>query len=85
MLRLWPLKKKKKKKKKRPDATRDYHAKGSKSERETQIPYDITCTWNLRYDTNEPIYRTETDLLKSVLEVAKEEAGGVGRTGSVGY
>ena len=31
-----------------------------KSERERQI-YDITYTWNLEYDTNEPIYETETD------------------------
>ena len=33
----------------------------SKSERERQIPYDITYTWNLKYDTDEPIYKTETD------------------------
>ena len=26
-----------------------------KSDREVQIPYDITCMWNLKYDTNEPI------------------------------
>ena len=30
-----------------------------KSER--QIPYDITYMWNLKYDTNEPIYETETE------------------------
>ena len=30
----------------------------SKSERERQIPYDITYMWNLKYDTNEPIYKT---------------------------
>ena len=42
-------------------ANRDYHAKWSKSERERQIPYDITSMWNLKYDTNEPIYETETD------------------------
>ena len=40
------------------DATRDYNTKGSKSERE--IAYDITYTWNLKYDTNESIYKTET-------------------------
>ena len=28
----------------------------SKSERESQIPYDITYMWNIKYDTNEPIY-----------------------------
>ena len=34
----------------------------SKSDRERQIPYDITYLWNLKYDTNELIYTTETDL-----------------------
>jgi len=29
--------------------------------RERQIPYDTTYTWNLKYDTNEPIYKTEID------------------------
>ena len=40
------------------DATRDFH---TKSERERQIPYDITYMWNLKYGTNEPIYKTVTD------------------------
>ena len=44
------------------DVTRDYHAKWSKSEREKQIPYDMTYMWNLKYDTNEHIYKTKTDL-----------------------
>ena len=43
------------------DGPRDYHTKRSKSERERQIPYDITYMWNLKYDTNELIYETETD------------------------
>ena len=30
-------------------------------EGERQIPYDITYMWHLKYDTNEPIYETETD------------------------
>ena len=42
------------------NATGDYPTKWSKSERERQI-YDITYMWNLKYDTNEPIYETETD------------------------
>ena len=33
----------------------------SKSERERQIPYDVTHMWNLKYDSNEPLYETETD------------------------
>ena len=33
------------------DGPRYYHTKRSKSERERQIPYDITYTWHLKYDT----------------------------------
>ena len=43
------------------DATRDYYTKWSKSERERQIPCDTTYMWNLKYGTNEPIYKIETD------------------------
>ena len=41
------------------DALRDYHTKRSESERERQMPYDITYMWNLKNKTN--VYnRTET-------------------------
>ena len=40
------------------DGTRDSH---TKSERERQIPYDITYIWKLIYGTNVPFYRKETD------------------------
>ena len=43
------------------DATRDYHTKQSKSERETQASQDIICMWNLKYHTNERIDETEID------------------------
>ena len=43
------------------DGLRDYHSKWSNSERERQILYDITYMWNLKYDTNELTYKTETD------------------------
>ena len=43
------------------DTTRDSHAKCSKSERERQTSYDIAYMWNLKYGTNEPIYKTQTD------------------------
>ena len=43
------------------DEIRDYHTNWSKSKRERQIPYDITYMWNLKYGTNEPSYKTETD------------------------
>ena len=31
------------------------------SERERQIPYNITYIWNVIHGTNEPIYRKETN------------------------
>ena len=43
------------------DETRDYHTKWSKSDRERQIPYDTIYIWNLKYGTNEPIYKTARD------------------------
>ena len=43
------------------DGPRDYHTKWSKSERERQISYNITHMWNLKYDTNELIYKREPD------------------------
>ena len=43
------------------DGPRDDHTKRSQSERERQIPNDIIYIWNLKYDTNELIYETETD------------------------
>ena len=43
------------------DGPRDDHTKWSKSDREAQISYDITHMWNLKYDTNELIYKRETD------------------------
>ena len=41
------------------DGTRDSHTKWS--QRERQIPNDIIYMWNLKYGTNEPIYRKETN------------------------
>ena len=41
------------------DGPREYHSERSKSER--QILLVITCMWNLKYGTDELIYKTETD------------------------
>ena len=30
------------------------------SQKEKDIPYDITYMWNLKYGTNKPIYKTAT-------------------------
>ena len=43
------------------DGPRAYYTKWSKSERERQIPYKITYMWNLKYDTNELIYKAEIE------------------------
>ena len=48
----------------------------SKSEREREIPYDITYMWNLKYNTNEYIYETDSQIQKTDLRLAK---GGGGR------
>ena len=40
------------------DGPRDYHTKWSKSDWERQM-YDMICMWNLKYDVNELIYKTE--------------------------
>ena len=53
--------------------------------REKQIPYDITDMWNLKYGTNEPICKTETDSQTQRIDlVAKGEGEGVGWTLSLG-
>ena len=31
---------------------------GEVSQKEKEIPYDITYVWNLKYGANEPIYKT---------------------------
>ena len=45
------------------DGPRDFHTEWSKSDKERQVSYDITHMWNLilKNDTNELIYKTETD------------------------
>ena len=40
------------------DGPRDYY---TKSVRKRETPFDITYMWNLKYDTNELIYKTDTD------------------------
>ena len=54
----------------------------SKSERERQIPYDISYIWNLIDGTNEHFHRKETRDLENRLVVAEGE--GVGWTGNLG-
>ena len=60
------------------DGLRNYYTKWSKSERERQIPYDITYMWNLIYGTNEPFHSLEIMDLENRLAVAKGEWDGLG-------
>ena len=56
-----------------------------KSERERQIPY-ITYTWNLKYGTNEPTYKTEQEsqTWRIDLRLPMGSGEGVGWTQSLG-
>ena len=49
----------------------------SKSKRERQISCAITYMWTLKYDVNEPVYKTDSQTQRSLV-VAKVEAGGRG-------
>ena len=64
------------------DGPRDYHTKRSTSDGKRQISYDITHMWNLilKSDTNELIYKPETDLqmLKTNFWLPKGKRGGGG-------
>ena len=55
------------------DGPRDDHTKVSKSERERQVSHNISHRWNLKYDTNELIYKTETDTQTQRKAVGWEE------------
>ena len=59
------------------DRPRDYHINWSKSERERQIPYDITYVWNLKYDTKWTYLQNRNRLtdIENKLMVTKWEAG----------
>ena len=59
------------------DGPRHHHTKWSKSEWERQIPYDTTYKGNLKSDTNEFIYKRETDM-EDRLVVDKGQEGWIG-------
>ena len=56
---------------------REYYIQWSKSDRERQILYDITYMWNLKNNTNESIYKIETDsqTQKTKLRLPKGKGG----------
>ena len=55
---------------------RDSHTKRSKSERKRQILYGITCMWNLKYDTDELIYETDSQTQRTDLWLPRGRGGG---------
>ena len=60
------------------DGPRVYHTKWSKSEKDRQIPYDVTYMWNLKYDTKELMCRNRlTDIRQQThsYQRRKEEEG----------
>ena len=58
------------------DGPRDHHIKGNNSER--QKPSKFTCMWNLKCDTDELIYWTET-CLQTALRLPKGKGKWVGK------
>ena len=56
----------------------------SKSERERQVSYDITYTWNLIYGINEPFHRKEMHGLGEQTCGCQWGGEGMGWTGSLG-
>ena len=50
--------------------------------RERQLPYDITHMWNLKYDTNESIFETDT---QSGTKGQTGGQGGIGESGGGGW
>ena len=63
------------------DGSREYHILSKVSQKEKDIPHDNTYMWNLKYDTNELIYKTETDSQTLWLQGRREHE--VGWTGSL--
>ena len=55
------------------------------SERERQIPYEITCMWSLNYDTNKLIYERKTGSQTQRTDLWYQEGGEMwqGQTGSL--
>ena len=60
-----------------------------KREREIEIAYDVPYMWNLKYDTNELIYKTEaesqTQRTNLWLPGGEGQLGSLGRTGAPYY
>ena len=49
------------------------------------MPYDVTHMWNLKYDTNEPIYKTDSETRRTRLWLPRRHGEGEGGLGVWGY
>ena len=51
------------------------------NQKERQMAYDITYMWNLKYDTNQPLYKTKADshMWRTVLWLPARREGGRGK------
>ena len=56
---------------------RDCHTKWRKLEGERQILYEITYTWNLKYNTNEHIYKTDIEKRLTIAKGDGEKGLGI--------
>jgi len=67
------------------DATTDSHAKRSQKEKDKYHMISLICK-NLKYDTNEPIYKTEKDseTQRTDLWLPAGRGEGMGLVGSLG-
>ena len=65
------------------DTTRDDHSKWSQKEKDKY--HDITYMWNLNYDTDEPIYETETESQTRRIDWWLQAVGVWGRDGVRGW
>ena len=72
-----PLKRMKNDTRSKVDGPRDYRTKQSKSERDRQVPYDITYLWNGKYETNWHISETKRlTIIENRLVVCQGGEGG---------
>ena len=58
-------------------STGQYWSGEQNSKYREKIPYDITNMWNLKYETNELIYKTETENKLVVTKEERRSGGGI--------
>ena len=66
------------------DVARDSQTKLGKPERKIQIPYDITYSWNLKYGTDDPLYKKKQSTPRRADLYSQGKGGGSGMDGQFG-